>query len=162
MLMKKLELLSTMRARRTEWDNLLAQVGEEKMAQPGVAGEWSVKDVIAHVTWAERETAQLLEARKFVGSQLWELPQDERNSVVFELSRGRPLGEVLAEAKEVFQQLVETVEALSEEDLTDSTRFQDMPVDWIPWRVVVANSFAHYYQHIPDLRAWLDNLEKEP
>ena len=154
--MNKTELLDTMRDRRAAWDALLSKVGEERMTQPGVAGEWSVKDIVAHVTWAESETAQLLQPRGLVGSQLWELPQDERNSVVFELNRDRPLPEVLAEAAAVFQQLLDAVQALAEEDLNDDARLQDMALNGIPWRVVVANSFAHYYQHIPDIRAWLE------
>ena len=154
--MNKTELLDTMRDRRADWDALLAEVGNERMTQPGVAGEWSVKDIVAHVTWAESETAQLLQPRGFVESQLWELPQDERNAVVFELNRGRPLPEVLAEAAEVFQQLLDAVQALAEEDLADPVRFQDRSMNGIPWRVVVANSFAHYYQHMPDIRAWLE------
>ncbi len=154
--MEKTELLDTMRDRRAAWDALIAQADGERMTQPGVAGEWSIKNIVAHVTWAERETAQILQPRGSVGSQLWELPEDERNSVVFELNRDRPLQDVLTESAEVFRQLLDAVQALSQEDLNDPVRFQDMPLSGIPWRIVVANSFAHYYQHMPAIRAWLE------
>ena len=158
--MNKTELLDTMLNRRAEWNALLSQVDQERMMQPGVAGEWSVKNIVAHVTWTESETAQLLQASAFAGSQLWELPENERNAVVFELNRDRPLPEVLAQATDVFKQLLDAVRALSEEDLNDPARFQDMPISGIPWRIVVANSFAHYYQHMPGIRAWLERSKE--
>ncbi len=42
----------------TEWDNLQAALDgltEEQMHQPGVVGEWSIKDILAHITaWQTR------------------------------------------------------------------------------------------------------------
>ncbi len=154
--MNKSMLLDTLRAGRAQWEALLAQVGEMRMLQPGVAGEWSVKDIIAHVTWGERELVGVLQARALVGSDLWNLPQDDRNAVVFEENRDRPLHEVLAGAQQVHAQLLEALEALSDEDLNDPRRFRDMPAGWIPWQIIAGNTYKHYQQHIPSIRAWLD------
>jgi DinB family protein len=154
--MNKSMFLDTLRAGRAEWEALLAQIGEARMLQLGAAGEWSVKDVIAHVTWGERETVELLQAHALVGSDLWNLPQDDRNAVVFEENRDRPLPEVLAEAQQVYAQLLEALGTLSEEDLTDPGRFRDMPANWIPWQIIAGSSYEHYQQHTPSIRAWLD------
>ena len=55
--MEKTQLIGTLRTEREQWKALLTQVGEERMVQPGVAGEaWSVKDIIALVMWYEHET----------------------------------------------------------------------------------------------------------
>jgi hypothetical protein len=148
--------LDTLHAGRAQWEALLAQVGEARMLQPGVAGEWSIKDIIAHVTWGERETVEVLQARALVGSDLWNLPQDDRNAVVFAENRDRPLHEVLAEAQQVHAQLLEALVALSEEDLTDPRRFRNMPANWIPWQIIAGCSYEHYRQHTPSIRAWLD------
>jgi hypothetical protein len=48
--MTRARLLVELRAARSEWDTLMAVVGEERMTEPGAAGDWSVKDVIAHLT----------------------------------------------------------------------------------------------------------------
>jgi hypothetical protein len=48
--MTKARLLVELRAARNEWDTLMAAVGEERMTEPGAAGDWSVKDVTAHLT----------------------------------------------------------------------------------------------------------------
>ena len=47
--MDKQTFLDTLHGERTQWEALVAQVGEERMTQPGFAGEWSLKDVIAHI-----------------------------------------------------------------------------------------------------------------
>jgi len=60
--MNKSEWLGTLQTERAQWDALVAEVGQARMTQPGAAGEWSVKDVIAHVTWFEREMVGVLRA----------------------------------------------------------------------------------------------------
>ncbi|HEX5692552.1 MAG TPA: maleylpyruvate isomerase N-terminal domain-containing protein, partial [Roseiflexaceae bacterium] len=58
--MTKAKLLETLRRERAEWDALVAQVPRDRMTIPGVAGHWSVKDVIAHLTYYERWLADRL------------------------------------------------------------------------------------------------------
>lgn len=48
--MTKNELLNLLRLARAEWDALLASIDEARMREPGVEGDWSIKDLIAHVT----------------------------------------------------------------------------------------------------------------
>ena len=45
----KKKFLSTLHNERANWEVLLAKVDTSRITQPGVAGEWSLKDVIAHV-----------------------------------------------------------------------------------------------------------------
>ncbi len=78
--MHKTQLLETLRIEREQWESLLAQIGEGRMTQPGVADEWSVKDIITHVMWYERETVGILQQHTFVGSPLWRVSLEERNA----------------------------------------------------------------------------------
>jgi hypothetical protein len=153
--MDKATFLDNLERGRAQWDALLAQVDKARMAAPGVADEWSLKDVIAHATWHEREMVGVIEARALVGSELWALPTDERNAVIFDENRDRPLNDVLAEAEQVYQQLVAGVQTLSDEDLVDPGRFDEMPAAWTPWQIIADNSYEHYLQHIPAVQAWL-------
>jgi DinB superfamily len=137
---------------------LLAEVGEARMLQPGAAGEWSVKDVIAHVMWGEREMVGVMQAHALVGSNLWDLPEDERNAVVFTEQRDCPLQEVLTEEQQVYAQFLEAVQALSDEDFSDPHRFREMPEQWLPWQILAGCSFAHYRQHMQSIRAWLSSM----
>lgn len=146
---------------RAEYERLLAEVDEEQMLEPGLPGGWSVKDVIAHVNWYEQEMVVLLETRVFAGSELWELPADERNIPIHEQNKDLPLGEVLLESNRVFERLWELVSQLTDEDLMQASHFDEMPGDWEPWQVIASNTYEHYQEHNLDIRAWLAERAKD-
>lgn len=157
--MNKAELLKDIRAEWALWEALLGEIEGAQMTQPGAAGEWSVKDIIAHIAWFEREMVGMLQARALVGSDLWQMPTDERNARIFEENRDCLLQDVLAEAQQVHQQFLEEFEALAEDDLADPHRFPGMPEDWQPWIVIAGNSNEHYRDHSRDVRTWLEKLD---
>jgi uncharacterized protein (TIGR03083 family) len=154
------ELLAMVRQARARWDALLARVPRERMTEPGLPGGWSVKDVVAHVAWGEREAAGVVAARALVGSELWKLDQDERNAAVHAQERDRPLDEVLADAERVFASYLVGLASLSEEELNDPRHFRDMPADWRPWRVLYDPH--HYDAHAADIAAWLEDRPPNP
>jgi hypothetical protein len=125
-----------------------------------VAGGWSVKDIIAHIAWGERESLGVAQARAVVGSELWQLSEDERNAVVVEQNRRRELRDVLADSRGIFRLYFEAVAALSEEDLNDASRFAQMPDGWRPWRILYDP--GHYQAHADSIRAWLVRRESIP
>lgn len=81
------EFVADVRRARAEWDALVDRINRAEMSTPGFCGTWSLKDVIAHLTWYEREMVGMLKARAFVGSSYWELPLDGRNALIFEESQ---------------------------------------------------------------------------
>ncbi|KPL78422.1 hypothetical protein ADN00_06770 [Ornatilinea apprima] len=153
--MTKKEFLRTLRAQRAQWEALVAYIDARDMLKPGPDGGWSVKDIIAHITWYERETVGMLRARALEGSDWWYLPLDERNQRIHEEVSRLPLDAVLDEADMVFADLLNEVEQLSEADLHDVTRFEGWPSDWVPWKAIASNSYEHYQQHLPDLLRWV-------
>ncbi|MDQ3927918.1 MAG: ClbS/DfsB family four-helix bundle protein [Chloroflexota bacterium] len=150
----KATLLDKVRSERSRLDRLLAGFTDEQMVQPGAGGDWSVKDHLAHITWHEREVANMLRERSLeegVGSELWDLPLQERNHTIYQSNRDRSLEDVLAESRQVYAELSELLEGLSEEDLTDPSRYKDMPDDWQPWRLIAENTYEHYHDHAEDI-----------
>jgi hypothetical protein len=125
------------------------------MHRPGVSGELSIKDIIAHITWYERETLGILQQRAVIGSELCNMPLDARNAAILAASRERTLDDIRAEAICVFDELLAAIQALAEEDLHDHTRFDRMPAEWIPWHAIASNTYEHYPQHIADITFWL-------
>ncbi len=97
--MTQSRMLELLQRGHQEWVALLAEVGRQQMEVPGLAGGWSVKDTVAHVSWFEREMVGMLKARALVGSELWNLPQDERNRQIQQGNKDRPLEDVLGEAR---------------------------------------------------------------
>ena len=48
--MDKSELQNWVHESYGKWEVFLDQVGTERMDEPGVAGHWSMKDIVAHLT----------------------------------------------------------------------------------------------------------------
>ena len=150
------EFLDTIKTARGAWESQLARLRPDQMSIPGVVGNWSVKDLVAHITWSELEMVGVLKTRILAGSDLWSLTNDERNEIVYQQNRVRALEEVLAEAKAVYAQLLELVSAMSEVDLNDQRYIAEMPPDLPPWRLLAGNTYIHYQEHAQNLRDWLD------
>lgn len=164
----KTQLLETMQKEREAWDALVGQFRSARMMQPGAAGYWSVKDVVAHITAYERWLAEWLESaalQQFPGpSVLDDADVDRRNRRIYEATHTLPPEQVMQEALEVFQRLLRAVEALPDECLTDARQAEwFMKPYWSRIRTVpdaVANlSYQHYHEHIPDLQRWLEESE---
>jgi uncharacterized damage-inducible protein DinB len=153
--MDKTTFMNTLQQTRAHWEELLAQVEEERMQRPGARGKWSVKEVIAHVMDGERELVSLLRTHVVAGSELWKLSDDERNEIVYQQNRERPLQEILSEEQQAYADLLAAAQTLSDDDLNDPHHFQHMPQEWVPWRIFAGNSFQHYQDHMPALRAWV-------
>ena len=95
--MNKEEVITRVRTERIRWSDIVALMDDGMMLKPGVEGHWSVKDVLAHVVWYEREMVGMLSARALVGSDLWALPLEERNARIYEETKDMALEEVRAE-----------------------------------------------------------------
>ncbi len=137
---------------REEWDAFVRQVAPSDLERPGVCGNWSMKDVVAHIAWHEREMIGLLETHVLAGSPWWLLPTDERNDKIYEQNKDRAAEDVLREAAETFPHLLRAIKGLADEDLNDPARFADMPPDWIPWRIIAQNTYEHYEVHLESAR----------
>jgi hypothetical protein len=151
-------LAEILRGERNQWNALLEQVGLDRMDIPGVEGEWSVKQLVAHLTWYEQAVVEGAQQALKTGTFSRRRPDgvglDEINALIMEESRARPASDVLAEADAVFAQLLTLIAACPDAMLNDPQLLglsDDMP----PWMRVANNSYAHYREHEPALRAWL-------
>jgi DinB family protein len=151
-------LAEILRGERTQWNALLDQVGLDRMDIPGVEGEWSVKQLVAHLTWYEQAVVegaqQALNAGTFSRRRPDGVGLDEMNAQIAEESRARSASDVLAETDAVFEQLLALITACPDAILNDP-RLLGLPDDMPPWMRVANNSYAHYREHEPALRAWL-------
>ena len=59
--------LEKLQTERRRLEQNLAQLSENDMLQPGVVGEWSVKDIVAHLTDWEQRFLDWYTARKSNG-----------------------------------------------------------------------------------------------
>ena len=154
----KQQFLDALKTERSRWEDLLAQVGEDRMERGGVTGEWAVKDIIAHISaWEGRPIAWLNALRSESAPQppLWPADQTEEqiNAWIFNANRHRPLAEVLAESRRSFAQVLAGVESAPDEAL--SKRYA-----WLNRRTMLdalpGNTYEHYREHGELIRSWLD------
>ena len=60
--MKKSELLTWLQEEYSKWEALLDQIGPARMGQPGVNGDWTMKDIVAHLMGWNRRLVNHLQA----------------------------------------------------------------------------------------------------
>lgn len=131
------------------------------MDEPGLPGGWSVKDVVAHIAWGRHEAVDAARARALIGSDLWKLPQDERNAIEREQSRARSVHEVVRDYRESHVALVSEIEAMREDELNDPGRMRDLAQTipgWRPWRVLYDP--GHYADHGRAIEEWLRSSDR--
>lgn len=159
--MEKATLLKALTETRAAWEVLLAQIDEEQMQQPGAAGKWSVKDVIAHVAWCESEIVPVLRTHVMTPSDFWNLSEDEGNEIAYQQNKDRPFYDIVNEERQAYTALLEVLQQLRDEDLNDPHYFKNMPKACRPWQLIAGNSFKHYEDHMPSLRDWLAKTKEE-
>ena len=162
--MSKAQLLDNLQKENERWEALLAEVGDTRMTEPGIAGHWSMKDVVAHLTgWRQRTVARLQAAVRGEPEPPPPWPthlqtDDEINAWIYEANRDRPLADVLRDSRQAFQGLVEAIQALPEADVMDANRFH-----WMGGQPLSAAAlFSHFHEeHEPGMREWLKRHRHE-
>jgi hypothetical protein len=166
--MNKSELLNWLREEYWAWESLLEQIGPERMEQSGVNGDWSMKDIVAHLTgWNRRLVAHLSAAGRGEPEPPPPWPahlqtDDEVNAWIYESYRERSLREVLEETRQVFQQLLAVIEGLPDDVWIEEVRHDR--AYYLVWfgseRFPAGEFFDHFHDdHEPDVRAWLARVE---
>ncbi len=162
----KAELLERMRAGREEWDALVSQIPDGVRSEPMLPDGWSVKDLIAHVAAYENWTAAQMraasEGRAATDMELYgveELPPDpegwdldRQNAAIYARYKDMPLADVSTFSARAFVDLIAAVESLSEEDLA-TPGAQSWAGDATLLALIPGQCYAHYAQHIDDLRS---------
>ncbi|MCK5827612.1 ClbS/DfsB family four-helix bundle protein, partial [Candidatus Bipolaricaulota bacterium] len=123
------------------------------------SGDWSLKDIIAHITWHEGQMVEVIEARALAGSDWWELPTHERNARIYGEYKSSPLQNVLDDATATHQQLIHWIGTLTDKDLNEPGSFERMPDSWLFGDILAQNTFQHYGDHAESVARWLTNLE---
>jgi len=165
--MKKSELLHWLQEQYQKWEALLDEIGPARMEQPGVNGDWSMKDIVAHLTgWHRHLVARLQAAQHREPEPLPPWPahlqaEDDINAWIYESNRERSLREVLEDTQQVHQQLLTVLE-----ELPDDVRIETVqPAYYLVWvndqRFPIGEFFDHFREdHEPDVSAWLAQEER--
>jgi len=157
--MNKSELLHWLQDEYRGWEALLDQIGPAHMDRPGVNGDWSMKDLIAHLNgWQSVLVSRFQSAQRGEAEPPLPWPPQlqmdtEINAWIYETNRERSVSEVLDETHQAFQQLLATIGSLPEDVRIE----EEWHLVWIgDQRFSTSEFFDHFHDdHEPDVRAWL-------
>jgi len=164
--MNKSELLNWLQEDYRQREALLAQVGVEDMDRPGVNGDWSMKDLVAHlIGWNRNLVAKMQAAQQGQPEPPPPWPtnlqtEDEVNAWIYEANYDRPVSEVLNDAHQDFKQLFSIIEGLPEDARVEQV-IEGERVFHLVWigekRFHVSELSDHFRDdHEADVRAWID------
>jgi uncharacterized protein (TIGR03083 family) len=143
------EVASVEEARRrvdASWDGWLAAldgVPEERLTEPGVCGDWSVKDLIGHVAYWDDDALADVE-RIMKGRGLVAGTADERNATAAAANAARSLDELRAEMAQTHETVVGVLRGLDPDD----------PRTLRICREVAEDTWEHYDDHAAEVRSW--------
>jgi hypothetical protein len=151
-------VLGRIEEERALWRDLVEQVGEDRMDEPGPMGDWSFKDLASHLLgWRNRSIAryEAAAAGRPEPAPTWpsELDGDDAiNAWFHERDPGRAASDVLDDVDQSYVRLARAIDALPTEMVVDRGVF--------PWlegaSIAEVDLFGHLHQeHEPSIREWL-------
>lgn len=157
----KRQLLDRIEHAHAEFEAAFAGLSDAQMAEPGAQNDWSIKDILAHVTFWHRRLSYLLGCAQR-GEPFVSLRQpgeegsasvDRANAENYAANRDRPLSELRAEYAQAYDQALASVAALTDADLqADSQISANLggPV----LELIAGDTYEHYQEHLPPIQAW--------
>ncbi|HPO58358.1 MAG TPA: DinB family protein [Anaerolineaceae bacterium] len=133
----------------TEFKESYAGLTEEQMNMPGVIEEWSVKDIIAHVSVWEKETLKMLPLI-LNGSRTPRYSTtyggiDAFNALKTEEQRSLSLREVQEDLEKTHESLIAYLQTLPEQALSGESRIL---------RRLRLDTYGHYPIHTRAIQDW--------
>jgi hypothetical protein len=129
---------------------------EEQLMIPNVTGAWSVRDIIAHVTWWDEEALKhlpiVLEGGKPERYSDKYGGIDDFNAIMTVKRSHLTLAEVLKMHDDVHAELVEYVKNAPPDLYASETRFR---------RRLRLDTFGHYPVHTQAIRKWRETLDQK-
>jgi hypothetical protein len=140
------ELLDLIRVERLALEESMAELSDEELSTPGVAGHWSAKDILTHVTWWESQTLKKLRGERTAHDRLGGEDNDAVidivNNEVYLEYREQPAAEVRSVFRSNLARVTGTL-AIYEEDFVRANL-----------NFIAENTYRHYPEHAAQIREW--------
>ena len=126
-----------------------AGVPDDELVKAGVMEGWSIKDIIAHITWWEEEALKhlptILEGGKPPRYSVAYGGIDAFNALMTEQKKNLPLSEVLRQRDDIHLRLIEFIRDAPEDEFNRETRFLHR---------LRLDTYSHYLKHAEAIRSW--------
>jgi uncharacterized protein (TIGR03083 family) len=159
------EVLAHIQASRAKLERLITELDEDTLTRPGPDGGWSVKDHLAHLTAWRRMVLGYLDGKPQAeglgidpavsanGSE------EDINAALEAQHKDEPLAQVVAEFREVYDQLVARLAALEEAEWHAPYPLTP-PSKNARQGNIEGNTFFHDEEHLPWIEAALAQIKK--
>jgi len=150
------ELTAGLAESRAAFLQAIEGLAAEGLLEPGAAGEWSVRDVMQHLSIWEAETIQLIvhyRRRHRPPSERFQISVEALEAKWHGATRGRPLERVVEDFHGVRRQLIRHVADLSDVELNRAPALpwmQKRPLaDWI-----ARDTYLREQERADQIRSW--------
>lgn len=150
-------LLADLQAARDEFMAALADVEPSLLTAPGLVGDWSARELLAHLGYWAGHAAEALHHAEMDRTADFgedEFDVDERNAVVARVAAETELSVVRQREEAAFEALVLRLERADPAWLDEKVSFGDTLE-----QVILDDGPEHYREHTLDLRAWFTGAE---
>src|ERR1700730_10557576 len=146
--MDKQQLLIHLEKAWTAIKESYASLSDSQLTEHGVMGNWSVKDILAHVTTWEEEALKYLPLI-ITGGRPPRYTRyggiDAFNAQMTEQKQGVALSDVLRHLDETHHRLIDYIRSVPEEHFIQETRFRHR---------LRLDTYSHYPKHAKAIREW--------
>ena len=153
-IMDKQQLLKRLETVWTALKESYTGLSDAQLLEPGVMGDWSVKEILAHVTIWEEEALKYL-PKVSNGEKPPRYVQyggiDAFNAQMIEQKRSLALSEVLSQLDETHRRLINYLQSVSEEHFRGETRFRHR---------LRLDTYSHYPLHARAIQEWQERVLK--
>ncbi len=149
--MTKTEFLLNLQNGRRQWHQIWRGIDLFGTSSPRKPGEMSLRDILYHVAWYEREMVNMLKTHTLHGSAWWDLPVEQRNALIKTEGQTISLLQAWRVEEQAFTDLLGQLQTIKDEELMDAASFKEMPTDWKPWEVIASNTYEHYTEHFQNI-----------
>jgi hypothetical protein len=151
-------LLSELKAARSEFTAALADVEPSLLTAPGLVGQWSARELIAHLGYWTGHAAEAIHHAELGSTGDFgedEHDVDERNAIVARVAAETDLATVRQREEAAFAALVTRLERADPIWLDEKVSYGDTLE-----RVIQDDGPEHYREHTLDLRAWFSGPDE--
>ena len=156
-LIGKQALVARAREERAALDEVYTKLTEDELCAPVLAGDRSMKDVLAHITAWERRVVTAIAIGRAGETPPW--PErgfnpwdtDRLNERDFLANRERPLADVLAEAHSTYDEYVALIESFSPDEIAGELPYTPgIKLE----QIIRGHADEHYREHLDAIEAW--------
>jgi uncharacterized protein (TIGR03083 family) len=152
-IMNKQQLLIKLDRAWTAFKQSYAGLSDSQMMEPTVMGDWSVRDILAHITIWEEEALKylplILQGRRPPRYKDLYGGIDAFNAQMVEQKRNLSLADVHRQLDETHRQLIEYIDNTPEEQFARETRYR---------RRLRLDTYSHYPIHTQAIQEWREHI----